>query len=78
MELISGCVVRASRTEIFGHPDGHLAKDHRSPSKDPKDLTSSRLQSELYRKWHKLDNAAAKTSVGSVSGASSLLVYVKS
>jgi hypothetical protein len=39
--------VRASRAEIFGSPDG--MGDGKLSPRDPKDLTSSRLQSELYR-----------------------------
>ncbi|ORX35799.1 fungal-specific transcription factor domain-domain-containing protein [Kockovaella imperatae] len=44
-----GCVMRATRSEIFGHPDSNGREDEPSPkTKDPKDITSSRLQSELY------------------------------
>lgn len=45
--------MRASRAEIVGHPDGHPGKDMRNETRDPKDLTSSRLQSELYRELRK-------------------------
>lgn len=48
-----GCVMRASKFEIFGHPDRKVALEAKkagvSPPRDPKDLTCSRLQSELYR-----------------------------
>ncbi|WWC89229.1 uncharacterized protein L201_004147 [Kwoniella dendrophila CBS 6074] len=47
-----GCVIRATTAEIFGHPDTTTAVQggsrKSSASKDAKDLTSSRLQSELY------------------------------
>ena len=47
----TGCVMRASRAEIFGHPDADWrTADAHFKARDPKDLTSSRLQSELYRK----------------------------
>jgi hypothetical protein len=44
----AGSLIRASRAEIFGHPDRHTHIDVKPPPRDPKDLTSSRLQSELY------------------------------
>jgi hypothetical protein len=41
--------MRATRAEIFGHPDLSSAKEAKpTMARDPKDLTSSRLQSELY------------------------------
>nr|XP_018262849.1 uncharacterized protein I303_04334 [Kwoniella dejecticola CBS 10117]OBR85007.1 hypothetical protein I303_04334 [Kwoniella dejecticola CBS 10117] len=46
-----GCVIRATTTELFGQPDPSRVKDlqPRKPlPTDYKDLTSSRLQSELY------------------------------
>ncbi|WWD03083.1 hypothetical protein V865_001129 [Kwoniella europaea PYCC6329] len=45
-----GCVIRATAAELFGHPDASMARQGHAQrsTKDPKDLTSSRLQSELY------------------------------
>ncbi|WVQ99585.1 hypothetical protein IAU59_006721 [Kwoniella sp. CBS 9459] len=45
-----GCVIRATTVELFGHPDSSVAQhEPKKPAvKDPKDLTCSRLQSELY------------------------------
>ncbi|WVW84031.1 hypothetical protein I302_106059 [Kwoniella bestiolae CBS 10118] len=45
-----GCVIRATCAELFGNPDVSMARNGhvRKLSKDQKDLTSSRLQSELY------------------------------
>ncbi|OCF33020.1 hypothetical protein I316_05358 [Kwoniella heveanensis BCC8398] len=45
-----GCVIRATSVELFGHPDPRVAqKEPKGPIvRDPKDLTCSRLQSELY------------------------------
>ena len=40
--------MRASRAEIYGHSDHVNAS---AGAGDPSDLTSSRLQSELYREW---------------------------
>jgi hypothetical protein len=45
--------MRASKSEIFGHPNREVAKQAQQAGvslKDPKDLTCSRLQSELYCK----------------------------
>jgi len=44
--LISGCVMRAARNEIFG--PGEVPRSAHEEVRDDKDLTSSRLQSELY------------------------------
>ena len=53
MICAQGCVMRASKSEIFGHPDRNVAYEAKkagvSPPRDAKDLTCSRLQSELYR-----------------------------
>ncbi|WVQ80822.1 hypothetical protein IAT38_002929 [Cryptococcus sp. DSM 104549] len=46
-----GCLKRATSAEIFGHPEREVAvqaKNTGTELKSPKDLTSSRLQSELY------------------------------
>ncbi|KAK8864494.1 hypothetical protein IAR55_001744 [Kwoniella newhampshirensis] len=46
-----GCLMRATSSEIFGHPDREVAaqaKTQGTALKDPRDLTCSRLQSELY------------------------------
>ncbi|WVF71283.1 hypothetical protein IAT40_006086 [Kwoniella sp. CBS 6097] len=45
-----GCVIRATSAELFGHPDPKGVQDmpNGPTNKDPKDLTCSRLQSELY------------------------------
>lgn len=47
--------MRASKSEIFGHPDRHVAVEAAKRGvvieRDPKDLTASRLQSELYREF---------------------------
>nr|WVH01926.1 Q5KPI0-CRYNJ expressed protein [Naematelia aurantialba] len=46
-----GCVMRASTADVYGHPDGEMADAASGPGiklRDPRDLTSSRLQSELY------------------------------
>ncbi|KAK4683649.1 hypothetical protein P7C73_g6585, partial [Tremellales sp. Uapishka_1] len=46
-----GCMMRASLSEIFGHTDRQVAKQASAlgfPPQPEKDLTSSRLQSELY------------------------------
>jgi hypothetical protein len=45
--------MRASQAEIFGNPNRNPPEGLTNPvplPRDPKDLTCSRLQSELYRK----------------------------
>lgn len=73
-----GCVMRASKMEIFGHPDRKVANEAKlagvSPPRDVKDLTCSRLQSELYCKC-KADSA--DFSVGRLSGPPIMLVHVE-
>ena len=74
-----GCVMRASKTEIFGHPDRTVAAEAKragvSPPRDTKDLTCSRLQSELYREslliWLIL-------SLCGISSLATMLVHVQS
>lgn len=47
----AGSLLRATAAEILGHPDPEVAMNARSKGEVPrdlKDLTSSRLQSELY------------------------------
>jgi hypothetical protein len=60
--------MRAARNEIFG-------PDERPPTGvDDKDLTSSRLQSELYREYHVVVvRDSANCSVRRVPGAATLL-----
>jgi hypothetical protein len=43
-----GCVMRAARNEIFGSDEEKPSTASTDESRDNKDLTSSRLQSELY------------------------------
>ncbi|WRT66485.1 uncharacterized protein IL334_003444 [Kwoniella shivajii] len=46
-----GCVIRATTAEIFGDPDARVAQQNnpkKSSQRNTKDLTCSRLQSELY------------------------------
>jgi hypothetical protein len=50
-----GCVMRAARNEIFGSDDEKPSTASTDESRDNKDLTSSRLQSELYCEFKALD-----------------------
>ncbi|WWD17199.1 hypothetical protein CI109_101637 [Kwoniella shandongensis] len=46
-----GCLMRATSAEIFGHANREVAAQAKTTGatlRDPKDLTTSRLQSELY------------------------------
>ncbi|WVR06955.1 hypothetical protein IAU60_003991 [Kwoniella sp. DSM 27419] len=43
-----GCLIRTTSAELFGTPDFKHAPPGMSKVRDPKDLTCSRLQSELY------------------------------
>ena len=85
-----GCLFRAHKFEMFGEEGltGHLPSTGHSvdPSepntrssipKDGKDLTSSRLQSELYRETQLTDLVnSADLSIGLVSSPSLVLVHV--
>jgi hypothetical protein len=47
--------MRAARNEIFGSDDEKPSTASTDESRDNKDLTSSRLQSELYCEFKALD-----------------------
>ena len=81
--------MRASRSEIFGHPNSNSVKEVTEPI-DPKDLTSSRLQSELYcecmARHSRVDKSERESnesvdvviSVWRISGFATLFVHVSS
>lgn len=76
--------MRASKSEIFGHPSREVAQEAikrgMMPVRDPKDLTANRLQSELYRKPSApiMNRIELKNSFGGIPSTAALLFHVKS